>query len=168
MNNHAFAIGAARSIRIAGLCCLLLWAAPSPGAAEGVELVPGSWVPSLSQAARSVEESLEREGGVSQQFANQASQNLADIRDAELFIVYVRLVRLLDSRNRTALAREQKTWLRQREVEARKAVVSAGGSLAALEYSDAFRQITERRLAELKVRLEQGSKSPQPSQREGR
>ena len=168
MKKISLSIAAVKSILVAGLSCLLLWAAPSRGAAEGAELVPESWVPSLGEVARSVEESLEREGGVPQQFANQASQNLADIRDAELFIAYVRLVRILDPRSRTALARDQKAWLRQREAEARKAVVSTGGSLAALEYSDAFRRITEKRLADLKARLEQRSRSRQPPQIEGR
>ena len=162
MKKVGLAITAAKSVLVAGLGCLLLWAAPSRGAAEGAELVPESWAPSLGEVARSVEESLEREGGVPQQIANQASQNLADIRDAELFIVYVRLVRMLDPRSRTALARDQRAWLRQREAEARRAVVSTGGSLAAFEYSDAFRRITEKRLGDLKARLEQRSKSRQP------
>lgn len=152
---------------MAALGCLLLWAAPSRGAAQGAELVPESWVPSLGEVARSVGEPLEREGGVPQQAANQASQNLADIRDAELFIVYVRLVRILDPRSRSALGREQTAWLRQREAQARRAVVSTGGSLAAFEYSDAFRRITEKRLSDLKARLDQRSKPPPSSQREG-
>ena len=119
------------------------------------ELVPDSWTPSLDQVRESVEESATAEAQTSQQSLNQTSQNLADLRDAQLFIDYVQLMQTLDVRGQTDLFEEQKRWLSKRAEKARASVVSKGGTLKPLEYSDSFRKITEERLAELEKRLHQ-------------
>lgn len=118
-------------------------------------LVPAEWTPSLEQIQENVEESLADQPQQSQQALNQASQNLADLADARLFITYVLLLQKLDERGRTALFAEQKAWLTQRETSARAAVVSPGGSLEPLEYASAFSDLTKKRLAELEARLMQ-------------
>jgi uncharacterized protein YecT (DUF1311 family) len=61
----------------------------------------------------------------------------------------------LDGKEQKTLFDEQKSWLVKRGELAQSAVVSKGGSLAPLEYAGAFRQLTEKRLAELEQRLAQ-------------
>lgn len=92
---------------------------------------------------------------VNQQSLSQASQLLADAADAQLFIVYVQLIQRLDQPGRTALFNEQQTWLATRAQQATKAVISQGGSLAPLEYNNAFIEITEERSRQLNERLNQ-------------
>jgi uncharacterized protein YecT (DUF1311 family) len=123
------------------------------------QIVPESWRPVLDQVAEAVEESSIEDTQTSQQALNRTSQNLADIRDAQLFITYVQLMKTFDEQGQTDLFEEQKHWLNQRVEKAQASVVSKGGTLASLEYSDAFRQITEERLAELKARLQKRAKS---------
>jgi uncharacterized protein YecT (DUF1311 family) len=61
----------------------------------------------------------------------------------------------LDGKEQKTLFVEQKNWLAKRDELARSEVVSKGGSLAPLEYASVFRQVTEKRLAELEQRLAQ-------------
>ena len=114
-------------------------------------LVPGGWTPSLVQVREYLGD--EPGGGTGQQALNRASQNLADLQDAQLFITYVRLMETLRSRERRELFAEQKRWLARREELARRAVRSQGGTLGPLEYSGAFLKITEERLSILEKRL---------------
>jgi uncharacterized protein YecT (DUF1311 family) len=136
---------------------VLLMGSPLPASAEPIcsQIVPESWSPSLDSLVEALENSVKEDKQSSQQALNQVSQNLVDIRDTQLFIVYINLMQLFDKKERYSLFNEQERWLTQREKKARASVVSKGGSLAALEYSDAFLQITETRLAELKVRWQQ-------------
>ena len=129
---------------------------PGRGSAESAsQLVPGEWKPSLEQVQTSIQDELETRPQKSQQYLNRASQNLSDLTDAQLFIAYVLLAQSLDAREQRTLFDEQKNWLATRHELARSAVVSKGGSLAPLEYASAFRQVTEKRLAELEQRLAQ-------------
>ena len=114
-------------------------------------LVPGGWAPSLVQVREYLGD--ESGGGTGQQALNRASQNLADLQDAQLFITYVRLIETLNAKERKTLYHEQKRWLARREELARKAVRSEGGTLGPLEYSGAFLKITEERLSILEKRL---------------
>jgi uncharacterized protein YecT (DUF1311 family) len=139
--------------------CLLFGLPSLPASARNhlssnSQIVPESWVPSLDQVAEALEESAKADTQISQQALNRTSQNLADIRDAQLFIAYLRLMQTLDTRGQAHLFKEQTHWLNQRKEKARASIVSKGGSLEALEYNDAFRQMTEERLTELKARLQ--------------
>lgn len=118
-------------------------------------LVPETWRPALEQVSGYLEESAKADVRASQQTLNQNSQNLADIRDAQLFIVYIQLMRALDTQGQAKLFEEQKHWLVKRAEYAEAAVISKGGSLAPLEYNSAFKKITEERLIELQKRLQQ-------------
>jgi len=118
-------------------------------------LVPTAWTPSLEQVQEDMEEGIAAQPNQSQQALNRASQHLADLADARLFITYVLLMQKLDEKGRAELLTEQKTWLTQRAASAQAAVVSMGGSLAPLEYATAFGDITKKRLAELETRLAQ-------------
>jgi len=151
-------------VSIIALGSLLICLTPSLALARRLpsgcsQIVPESWKPSLDEVAQAIEESSKEDNQASQQALNRASQNLADIRDAQLFIAYIQLMKTLDERGQTNLFDEQKRWLNQRGEKAQASVVSKGGSLASLEYSDTFRQITEKRLAELKARLQKRAKS---------
>jgi uncharacterized protein YecT (DUF1311 family) len=123
-------------------------------------LLPMEWKPSLEQVQEEMEEGITAQPHQSQQALNRASQNLADLVDARLFITYVLLQQKLDEKGRKALFAEQKAWLTQRAASARAAIVSKGGSLAPLEYASAFSDITRKRLAELEARLVQQSTQP--------
>jgi uncharacterized protein YecT (DUF1311 family) len=116
-------------------------------------LVPKGWVPSLEQAQAFIEDELAAGTRKNQQFLTQTSQGMAGLSDAQLFIAYVKLMQVLDAKERCDLFNEQKCWLSAREQSARAAVESKGGSLAPLEFSETFRKITEQRLAELEKRL---------------
>ncbi len=124
-------------------------------------LVPDTWTPSLNQVGENLTELYETEAQLSQQALNQLSQDLVDIRDAQLFITYIILTQTIDNLGRAQLFDEQKRWLAKRDELARAAVVSKGGSLAPLEYSGAFRKITEERIAELQDRLQQSTSTIQ-------
>jgi len=147
-------------VSIIALNCLLIGLVALPASARNspsgyFPIIPESWVPSLDQVAQAIEESSQEDRQASQQILNRISQNLADIRDAQLFIAYIQLMNVLDERGQTDLFEEQKRWLNQRDEKARAAIVSKGGTLASLEYSNAFHQFTEERLAELKARLQE-------------
>ena len=137
---------------------LLMSCAPQPEAQTEQtqpQWLPMNWTPALEQMQDDLEEDLAARPNQSQQALNRASQNLADIVDARLFIVYVRLQQRLDAQRRKALFMEQETWLTERTVSARAAVVSKGGSLANLEYASTFADMTKKRLTELERRLAQ-------------
>lgn len=65
------------------------------------------------------------------------------------------MIQTLDAQGQAELFEEQKRWLVKRAENAQAAVISKGGSLTPLEYSGAFKKITEERLAELQKRLQQ-------------
>lgn len=119
------------------------------------ELVPTEWTPSLEQVQEYLEEGIATQPNQSQQALNRASQNMADLADARLFIAYILLMQKLDEKGRAELLKEQKPWLAQRAASAQAAVVSKGGSLEPLEYASAFGDITKKRLTELESRLTQ-------------
>ena len=125
-----------------------------PHAKKPPVLVPVDWHPSLEQVREFVGKMIGQPESLNQQSLSTISQNLADIRDAQLYIAYVRLMLVLDETERRALAMEQQSWLLERDKASREAVVSKGGSLAPLEYNDVFIRMTEARLSELEKRLE--------------
>lgn len=122
-------------------------------AATTCDLIPGQWQPTLDQVKAKLVESLSISNG--QQALNEVSQNTADLSDAQLFIVYVRLLQSLDQKKRSILYTEQQRWLEQRELKAKAATTSTGGSLGNLEFTGAYKKITESRLKELQKRLQQ-------------
>jgi uncharacterized protein YecT (DUF1311 family) len=132
-----------------------LSASKGPTAKDCSDIVPPGWKPSLEQVETYIDYELNANKKGGQHFLNQASQNIADLRDAQLFIIYVFLMQTLDANERADLFNDQKQWLIRREKMARAAVVSKRGSLEPLEYSGAFRKITEERLITLEKLLAQ-------------
>lgn len=112
-------------------------------------IVPLDWMPSLD----TIEEAFPLDGKRPQQELNRNSQQLAEIKDAQLFILYVRLANELRPSSRDAFRKEQEKWLRDRQNAVEAAVESPAGSLAALERSSTFRKLTEQRIQRLAERL---------------
>ena len=134
------------------LCILPILIPPSAqsGEREGT-ILPREWRPDITEASEWLHRDLtEMEA---QQGMNRLSRCLADLKDAELFVIYVRLFEILSETERQSLIREQKQWLVAREGAAENAVESEGGSLAPYEANSADAKFTERRIAELKKRL---------------
>jgi uncharacterized protein YecT (DUF1311 family) len=117
--------------------------------------VPDTWGPSLDEVRNYLEEKSNAATQAPQRQLTRTSQLLADLSDAQLFIVYVRLMQKLDATGQEKLFEEQSRWLGKRTEQARSSVTSKGGTLGALEYSSALGKITGERLAELQRRLRQ-------------
>jgi uncharacterized protein YecT (DUF1311 family) len=84
---------------------------------------------------------------------NRLSREIADLHDAELFILYVRLYQRLPVKEQESLRAEQTKWLAAREKHARESIESKGGSLAIYESNAAEAKFTGKRIVELKKRL---------------
>jgi len=135
-------------------------------AAANETLIPPDWQPSLSALEAKCKAELEPKQGraPSQRELNEISSRLAEVYDAQLFVIYVRLLERLDAIQRQELFREQQHWLRDRASKAADQVQSKGGSLGALEYSGAFSDFTEKRIAELLRRMPAEADKPQPTE----
>ena len=62
--------------------------------------MPTEWTPSLEQVQDDVEENIAAQPHQSQQALNKASQHMADLVDARLFITYVLLRSKLDEKGK--------------------------------------------------------------------
>ncbi len=141
-------------MRFSLYCCLFfsLLALPLPASAAGkAEIAPEDWLPALFPSIQSALEQLKE--AESQAAMNSLSRQIAELKDAQLYIAYVRLFQHLNAGERTKLLAEQTKWLKQRAQAAQDAVQSKGGSLAALEANDAELNFTEERLRDLRQRL---------------
>jgi len=114
--------------------------------------IPENWKPSLEQVREQIDSLANQTAPASQQQLSQSSQNMADVADVQLFISYIQLMQRLDQQQRSDLFKEQQAWLETRIQQASAAIISKGGSLAPLEYNDAFIEITEARLKDLQQR----------------
>ena len=84
---------------------------------------------------------------------NRLSRCLADLKDAELLTIYVRLYETLTPLEQQSLLQEQTKWLNKRRKAAEDRIESEGGSLAPTEANMAEIEFTKKRIAELKKRL---------------
>ena len=119
-------------------------------------IIPDGWLPALSPSIKYALNQL-RDAN-SQAEMNSLSRQVAEMTDAQLFIVYTRLYERLSTKERAALVAEQTKWLKAREKAAHEGVESTGGSLAPLEANNAEVTFTEKRLVELRARLKAASK----------
>ena len=78
---------------------------------------------------------------------------MADVADAELFVIYISLYEKLPAKERDALFKEQEKWLRDREKTAVGADDGKSGQIGHLQSAAEHRDTTEARIAELKARL---------------
>jgi uncharacterized protein YecT (DUF1311 family) len=117
-----------------------------------LQIVQDDWEPRLDSAIEILYYSIQRER-VSQAEMNHVSSNVAGITDAQLFVTYTKLFQKLPTADQLELYREQEEWRAQRNVYAQKQIESHGGSLARLEYSEAFSEFTKLRIEDLKKRI---------------
>ena len=115
------------------------------------KIIPEDWLPALSPSIKSALNQL-REAN-SQSEMNSLSRQVAEMTDAQLFIVYTRLYERLSVKERATLVAEQTKWLKARSKAAHAGIESTGGSLAPLEANNAEVTFTEKRLGELRARL---------------
>jgi len=113
--------------------------------------LPGNWNPSLDAAIERLEAVLKDATG--QQPMNYLSAEIAELKDAKLFVIYVRLMDHLDNKGRRELSNEQAEWLKAREKHSEESVDSVGGSAAPLEYNTAEAEFTDKRIKILTKRL---------------
>lgn len=128
-----------------------------PARAQGSDIIPAKWLPPLAPSIESTIEQFKEATGQSEM--NSLSRHIADMRDAQLFILYVRLYERLAQKERAKLRQEQTAWLKARAKAARDAVESQGGSLAPLEANNAEVTLTEKRIVELRARLKIAEKN---------
>jgi len=117
------------------------------------DALPKDWKPHLDLVARSIEKDLGK--STVQQEMNLLSGLLAEVKDAELLIAYLRLYSSLGGKGRKQLKAEQSKWIKARDV----AVAELGphdssrGSIAPMEDNQLFVNLTEKRIKELRQRL---------------
>jgi uncharacterized protein YecT (DUF1311 family) len=117
-----------------------------------LQIVQKDWVPYLDSAIEILYDTLNT-AQVSQAKMNYVSASVAGITDAQLFITYTKLFQALSPANQIDLYREQESWQAERLTYAESHVESHGGSLARLEYNEAFREFTIRRIDEILSRI---------------
>jgi uncharacterized protein YecT (DUF1311 family) len=126
----------------------------APAQPERNSIVPPSWQPSLDNAIDWLDAQQATQNSPPQSVLNHFAQAQAELRDAQLFVTYIRLMQALDPLGRARLLREQEEWLGQRSREAAAAVVSRGGTMAPVEYNAEYTRLTEDRERELRSRLQ--------------
>ena len=117
-----------------------------------LQIVQEDWEPYLDSAVDLIYSTLE-DGFISQAKMNHVSRNVASISDAQLFVVYTKLFQSLKPADQIDLYREQEVWINQRISYSESCIESHGGSLAPLEYNEAFVEFTKKRINELTGRL---------------
>jgi uncharacterized protein YecT (DUF1311 family) len=121
-------------------------------AQAALQIVQEDWAPYLDPAVEFLYATL-REGHVPQQRMNRVSASVAEVTDAQLFVLYTRLFQSLSPADQIDLYREQEDWRAKRDSYAESQVESRGGSLAPLEYNEAFSEYTTKRIDELLSRI---------------
>ncbi|MBN8460353.1 MAG: DUF1311 domain-containing protein [Verrucomicrobia bacterium] len=132
---------------------ILLWALSSGIFGEDLKgpRRPGNWNPSLDATIARLEAELKDATG--QQPMNYLSAEIAELKDAKLFVIYVRLMDHLGHKGRRELCNEQGEWLNARAKHSEESVDSVGGSAALLEYNTAEAEFTDKRIKILTKRL---------------
>jgi len=114
-------------------------------------IIPQGWNPSLAAAIESQQADLG--DAKAQMQMNRISRRIADMKDAELFVIYLRLSEHLNAKQQKNLLEKQTKWLKARSKYAESAVESEGGSLAAFESNAAESEFTDKRIKELSNKL---------------
>lgn len=117
-----------------------------------LQIVQEDWAPYLDSAIELLYETLE-EGHVTQSKLNHVSANIAQIANAQLFVTYTKLFQTLSPADQIDLYREEEEWRAKRLAYAEGQIESHGGSMARLEYSEAFNEFTKQRIDELLSRI---------------
>jgi uncharacterized protein YecT (DUF1311 family) len=113
-------------------------------------LLPKDWVrvEELQQVEQPLQKQLDTGVGMLA-----TAWNMAILKDAELFVVYVRLAERLSAKERAGLLKEQEAWLKQREKAAAKADDGQSGQIGHLQSASEHQAWSEKRILELQKRL---------------
>ena len=113
-------------------------------------LIPKGWL--KAEALEAVQTPLQKQldTGIAML---ETAWDMATVKDAQLFIVYVSLMENLPEPERAALRKEQEAWLKKREKAAAKADDGEGGQIGHLQSATEHQEWSEKRIAELKKRL---------------
>lgn len=136
-------------LHIVAAVAALVLLGPSIARADA-DVVPPDWLPALHQSIKNT--LAQMKDSTSTEELNRLSRQVAEMRDAQLYIAYVRLYEKLGSKARAKLVTEQAEWLAARAKAAKKK--SKSGSLAELEANNAEVTFTEARLNELRARYQ--------------
>jgi uncharacterized protein YecT (DUF1311 family) len=117
-------------------------------------IVPPSWRPSLDDSIDWLDAQQATQNSPPQSVLNRFARAQAELRDAQLFVIYIQLMQVLDPLGRARLLREQEEWLNRRSRQAAAAVVSRGGTMAPAEYNAEYTRLTADRERELRRRLQ--------------
>ena len=120
---------------------------------------PKGWSPNLDEVTARFRDELKNAHG--QQEINHLSGRLAEVRDAQLALVYIQLWQKLSPKEQASVKKEQAAWIKQRERSAKEAsLVDEGGSLAPYDYCEEYIKITDLRIKEIQKRLKQRPNTP--------
>ncbi|MEP6667928.1 MAG: lysozyme inhibitor LprI family protein [Chthoniobacter sp.] len=131
------------------LVIMLLAATVAPSHAQS-PLIPKGWI--KADALDALEAPLQKQldTGIAML---ETAWDMATVKDAQLFIVYVTLLEKLPEPDRAALRKEQEAWLNKREKAAAKADDGEGGQIGHLQSATEHQEWSEKRIAELKKRM---------------
>ena len=123
---------------------------PKTGIA-GNDPLPKGWQPAMDFVYEWLEDNLK---DAPQQDMNSITARQAEVRDMELQLIYLKLWICLPEKDQSKLKGKQTKWLAmRRKTVATAADLDRSGSIAPMEANLAELKFTEKRIAELKKRL---------------
>jgi|GEM_PF-3109360 len=146
-------------VRYSFLCVFAMGGGMGTAAsAEGP--LPEGWSPDLSQVAQYFEKELQ-DPAICQADENRVSGCLANVRDAQLALLYVQLWHQLPKAAQVILAKEQAAWFQKRDQDTTKASHEyEGGTIAPYMCHMKFLELTELRIKELQARIKPSANKP--------
>jgi uncharacterized protein YecT (DUF1311 family) len=131
------------------LLVLLLTSLVTPSRAQS-PVIPKGWL--KAEDLERVEAPLQKQLDTGVAMLDTA-WNMAAVKDAELFVVYVSVFEKLAEPERAALRKEQEAWLKRREKAAAAADDGKSGQIGHLQSASEHQDWTQKRIVELKKRL---------------
>jgi len=133
------------------LAALLLALWLSTGFAEPSPIVPKGWL--KPEQLERVEETLQKQLDTGIGMTGTA-WDMATVKDAELFVIYVAVCEKLSEAERATLRNEQEAWMKRREKAAAKADDGKRGTMGRQFSAGEYMAWTDKRIVDLKKRLE--------------
>jgi uncharacterized protein YecT (DUF1311 family) len=133
------------------LCLVLLVLSLSVGRVHAqTSIVPKGWIKPERLEGALVPMQKQLDTGIAMLAT---AWSMADVADAELFVIYIDLYEKLPAKEREALRKEQEIWLKKREKAANAADDGQSGQIGHLQSASEHHSMTDLRIQELKARL---------------
>jgi uncharacterized protein YecT (DUF1311 family) len=118
---------------------------------EPSPIVPKGWLKpeQLEQVEETLQKQLDTGVGMTA-----TAWNMATVKDAELFVIYVAVCEKLSEAERGALRNEQEAWMKRREKAAAEADDGKSGTMGRQFSAGEYMAWTDKRIVDLKKRLE--------------